>query len=72
MFLALFCFFFFLQNNLTELQDLIDKWRSACQQAVLDLHHLVAEPRPSLSQLVKELGIDSKLVRFDETEEYFN
>ncbi|XP_076439692.1 uncharacterized protein LOC143279519 [Babylonia areolata] len=59
------------KHDLLELQGLIDKWRSACQQAVLDLHRLTSDPRPSLTQLVCQLGIDQKLVCYNEEEECF-
>ncbi|KAL8580815.1 hypothetical protein ACOMHN_017319 [Nucella lapillus] len=53
------------------LQGLIGKWRSTCQQAVLDLHHLTSDPRPSLTQLVRQLGVDQRLVRYDAEDECF-
>ena len=64
--------FHFLQNNLHHLQGLIDKWRSVCQQAILDLHQLTPDPRPSLTQLVQQLGIDTKLVCYNDEEECFD
>ena len=64
--------FHFLQNDLHHLQGLIDKWRSVCQQAILDLHQLTPDPRPSLTQLVQQLGIDTKLVCYNDEEECFD
>ncbi|KAK7110885.1 serine-rich adhesin for platelets-like [Littorina saxatilis] len=60
------------KNDLHHLQGLIDKWRSVCQEAVLDLHQLTPDPRPSLTQLVQQLGIDRELVCYDDVEECFD
>ncbi|KAK7485869.1 hypothetical protein BaRGS_00022864 [Batillaria attramentaria] len=60
------------KNDLQQLQGLIDKWRSASQEAVLDLQQLITEPRPSLTSLVKQLGIDAGLLGYNEEEESFD
>ena len=61
-----------LQNNLSELQLLIDKWRTVSQQALQDLHTEMPEPKPSLTQLINHLGIEHDLIDFDSEEEAFN
>lgn len=52
------------QNNLSELQTLIDKWREVSQQAVQDLHEAMSHPKPSMTELINHLGIEHELIRF--------
>lgn len=59
------------KNNITELQSLIDKWRTVTQQALQDLHNEMPEPRPSLTDLINHFGIDHKLVQFNSEDETF-
>lgn len=61
-----------IKNDLHHLETLINKWRSVCQQAILDLHQLTAEPRPSLTLLVQQLGVDAQILRFNSDDECFD
>lgn len=60
------------KNDLEKLGTLISKWRSVCQQAILDLHQMTAEPRPSLTVLIQQLGIDAQILGFNSDEECFD
>ena len=62
----------FFQNNLSELEKLIEKWRAVSQQGLQDLCESLPEPKPSLSELLQHLGVEFDLVKFDPTEETFN
>ncbi|GFN90698.1 swi5-dependent recombination DNA repair protein 1 homolog [Plakobranchus ocellatus] len=59
------------KNNLTNLQQLIDRWRSVSQSALTDLLDLQPEPRPSMENLISHLQIDPNLVLYDEEEQDF-
>ena len=61
-----------LQNNLTQLESLIEKWRDVAQQGFQDLHEALPEPKPSLTELLQHLGVDFNLVKFDQVEETFS
>ncbi|XP_038046196.1 swi5-dependent recombination DNA repair protein 1 homolog [Patiria miniata] len=53
------------KNDLSELQDLIDKWRTACQTALEELHHMTSEPRPPMGKLISDWKVNPELVQFD-------
>ncbi|XP_071336504.1 swi5-dependent recombination DNA repair protein 1 homolog [Trachinotus anak] len=61
------------KNDLTQLQTLIDKWRSCAQAALCELQSdvLVEERRASLSELIDLFGLDDGILHFDRTEEDF-
>ncbi|KAK2896718.1 hypothetical protein QQF64_005742 [Cirrhinus molitorella] len=61
------------KNDLTQLQRLVDKWRSCAQSVLCELQsELPTEGKQlSLSQLIDNLGLDDKLLHFDRTEEDF-
>ncbi|XP_065152841.1 swi5-dependent recombination DNA repair protein 1 homolog [Paramisgurnus dabryanus] len=61
------------KNDLTQLQTLIEKWRSCAQSVLYELQNeLTTEGQKlSLSQLIDNLGLDDKILHFDRTEEDF-
>nr|XP_055026579.1 swi5-dependent recombination DNA repair protein 1 homolog [Misgurnus anguillicaudatus] len=61
------------KNDLTQLQTLIEKWRSCAQSVLYELQNeLTTEgQKMSLSQLIDNLGLDDKILHFDRTEEDF-
>ncbi|XP_073337401.1 swi5-dependent recombination DNA repair protein 1 homolog isoform X2 [Pagrus major] len=61
------------KNDLTQLQTLIDKWRSCAQSALYELQSEVpADGRKgSLSELIDLFGLDDGILHFDRTEEDF-
>ena len=63
-----------------ELDDLIDKWRTACQEALTDLQKSINGGRGGASvgsthlgmhQLLAHFHIDEELIRFDRDSEEF-
>ncbi|GFS16022.1 SWI5-dependent recombination repair 1 [Elysia marginata] len=60
------------KNDLTELQKLIDRWRSVSQAALSDLLDLHPEPRPQLGDLISHLQIDPGLVQFNAEDQDFH
>lgn len=65
------CLFF--QNDLTQLQTLIDKWRSCAQSALYELQSDVSLDggKASLCDLIDLFGLDDGILHFDRTEEDF-
>lgn len=61
------------KNDLTQLQALIDKWRSCAQAALYELQSEVPIDgrQASLSELVDLFGLDDRILHFDRTEEDF-
>ncbi|TRY55403.1 hypothetical protein DNTS_034419 [Danionella cerebrum] len=61
------------KNDLTQLQRLIDKWRSCAQSALHELKKELASEgkQASLSQLIDSFGIEDRLLQFDRKEEDF-
>ncbi|XP_048060816.1 swi5-dependent recombination DNA repair protein 1 homolog [Megalobrama amblycephala] len=61
------------KNDLTQLQRLIDKWRSCAQSVLCELQsELPTEGKQaSLSELIDNFGLDDKILHFDRTEEDF-
>ncbi|KAF4105771.1 swi5-dependent recombination DNA repair protein 1 homolog [Onychostoma macrolepis] len=61
------------KNDLTQLQRLVDKWRSCAQSVLCELQsELTSEGKQvSLSQFIDSLGLDDKILHFDRTEEDF-
>ncbi|XP_033633499.1 swi5-dependent recombination DNA repair protein 1 homolog [Asterias rubens] len=53
------------KNNLSDLEVLIEKWRSACQTALMELHQRLPEPRPTMGTLITDWKIDPDLLNFD-------
>uniref|UniRef100_A0A3Q3MU30 Swi5-dependent recombination DNA repair protein 1 homolog n=1 Tax=Mastacembelus armatus TaxID=205130 RepID=A0A3Q3MU30_9TELE len=61
------------KNDLTQLQTLIDKWRSCAQAALYELQSEVPIDgrKASLSELIDLFGLDDSILHFDRTEEDF-
>ncbi|XP_036979460.1 swi5-dependent recombination DNA repair protein 1 homolog [Acanthopagrus latus] len=61
------------KNDLTQLQTLIDKWRSCAQSALYELQSEVPIDgrKASLSELIDLFGLDDGILHFDRTEEDF-
>ncbi|XP_018552358.1 swi5-dependent recombination DNA repair protein 1 homolog [Lates calcarifer] len=61
------------KNDLTQLQTLIDKWRSCAQAALweLQLDVPIDGRKASLSELIDLFGLDDRILHFDRTEEDF-
>lgn len=61
------------KNDLTQLQTLIDKWRSSAQAALYELQSdvLVEGGKANLSELIDLFGLDDGILHFDRTEEDF-
>ncbi|KAK2824394.1 hypothetical protein Q5P01_021569 [Channa striata] len=61
------------KNDLTQLQTLIDKWRSCAQSALYELQSDVPidGQKASLSELIDLFGLDDTILHFDRTEEDF-
>lgn len=61
------------KNDLTQLQRLVDKWRSCAQSVLCELQsELPSEGNQvSLSRLIDSFGLDDKILHFDRTEEEF-
>uniref|UniRef100_A0A8C9ZR42 Swi5-dependent recombination DNA repair protein 1 homolog n=1 Tax=Sander lucioperca TaxID=283035 RepID=A0A8C9ZR42_SANLU len=61
------------KNDLTQLQTLIDKWRSCAQAALYELQSDVPIDgrKASLSALIDLFGLDDGILHFDRTEEDF-
>ncbi|KAM7408594.1 hypothetical protein PAMA_002352 [Pampus argenteus] len=61
------------KNDLTQLQTLIDKWRSCSQAALYELQSDVSVDgrKASLSELIDLFGLDDSILHFDRTEEDF-
>ncbi|CAL1536481.1 unnamed protein product [Lymnaea stagnalis] len=59
------------KNNLTELQVLIDTWRDVSQRALTDLLERHPEPKPTMSQLIAQMQIDTGLIAYNTEEEGF-
>lgn len=61
------------KNDLTQLQTLIDKWRSCAQAALYELQSDVPVHggKASLSELIDLFGLEDGILHFDRTEEDF-
>ncbi|XP_044229284.1 swi5-dependent recombination DNA repair protein 1 homolog [Thunnus albacares] len=61
------------KNDLTQLQTLIDKWRSCAQAALYELQSDVPVDgrKASLSELIDLFGLDDSILHFDRTEDDF-
>ena len=66
-------FLFLFQNDLSQLQLLIEKWRSCSQQLLYDLQSAMSEENKklSLTQLIDHYGLDDKLLHYNRNEEEF-
>lgn len=61
------------KNDLTQLQTLVDKWRSCAQEALYELQSDVPIDgrKTSLSGLIDLFGLEDGILHFDRTEEDF-
>lgn len=61
------------QNNLSELQTLIAKWRSSTQLMLYELQSAFSADgkKVSLSQLIDSFGLEDQLLHYSRTEEDF-
>lgn len=60
------------KNDLTQLQSLIDKWRTVSQEAaerLLGKIHM--DPQPTMEQLLSNLQVDKELIHYSEDDESF-
>lgn len=66
-------FLFLFQNDLSQLQSLIKKWRSCSQLLLHELHAAMSEEdkKLSLTQLIDYYGLDDKLLHYNRNEEEF-
>ena len=61
-----------LQNNLDDLEVIIAKWRSICQQAAQDLYEKFShEKSPRMGQFLDGLRVNHELIRYCEDDETF-
>ena len=60
-----------INDEVIELDELIEKWRKGCQYALIDLKNIFTQENIPLSELVKNLNIDPKLLKFNIDEEDF-
>lgn len=65
--------FFLFQNNLSELEMLIKKWRKCSQQLLYELQSVMSEDdeKLSLTELIDYYGVDEKAVHYNRSEEEF-
>jgi len=60
------------KNDLTQLQVLIDKWRTVSQEAAERLlSKIKLDPLPTMSQLLSNLQVDKALIHYSEEDEGF-
>ena len=59
------------QHSLQMLDALVNKWKMVSQQAIIRLHNLTQEPRPTLTQLIDHLNIDYEMIGYCVDEESF-
>ena len=65
-------FLFLFQNDLSQLQLLIEKWRSCSQQLLYELQSAMsANKKLSLIQLIDHYRLDDKLLHYNRNEEEF-
>lgn len=62
-----------LQNNLSELQALIAKWRSSTQLMLYELQSAFSADgnKVTLTQLIDTFGLEDQLLHYSRTEEDF-
>ncbi|OWK07547.1 hypothetical protein Celaphus_00008655 [Cervus elaphus hippelaphus] len=62
-----------INNDLSQLQLLIEKWRSCSQQLLYELQSAMSEENKklSLTQLIDHYGLDDKLLHYNRNEEEF-
>ncbi len=59
------------QNDLSNLEELITKWRQASQEIIVDLQSALPDPKPSIPDLLRTFQIDEKQLCYNEEDECF-
>uniref|UniRef100_A0A023G9X2 Swi5-dependent recombination DNA repair protein 1 homolog n=1 Tax=Amblyomma triste TaxID=251400 RepID=A0A023G9X2_AMBTT len=59
------------KNQEEPIDDLIDQWRSAAQQAILDLQQNMPDPKPGLKDILSQFQIENSAIGYDEDEDCF-
>ncbi|XP_050047060.1 uncharacterized protein [Dermacentor andersoni] len=59
------------KNKEEPINDLIDQWRSAAQQAILDFQQHMAEPRPGLKDILVNFQIEPSVIGYSEDDDCF-
>eukprot|EP00794_Sanderia_malayensis_P009754 gene9754-10751_t len=54
------------KNDLANLEDLIQKWKTASQEVIVDLQNNLPEPRPTISEMLKSFQIDEGLLNYNQ------
>ena len=62
---------FLFQDDLSNLDELIIKWKQASQEILVDLQNALPESKPSIPDLLKTFKIEANLIGYNETEECF-
>lgn len=60
------------KNNLSQLEQLINRWRQVCQTAIQDLHETLTQPRPPMFDLLTHLQIEPSKVGYNAEEDCFD
>ncbi|XP_054709535.1 uncharacterized protein LOC129219237 isoform X2 [Uloborus diversus] len=53
------------------LDQLTQRWRIACQEALRDLHSKMPEPKQDFNIMMRQLQIENELVKYDEENDVF-
>uniref|UniRef100_A0A6M2E1T9 Swi5-dependent recombination DNA repair protein 1 homolog n=1 Tax=Amblyomma tuberculatum TaxID=48802 RepID=A0A6M2E1T9_9ACAR len=59
------------KNQEEPIDDLIEQWRSAAQQAILDFQQTMPEPKPSLMDILSKFQIEHSVIGYSEDEDCF-
>lgn len=59
------------KNQEEPIDDLIDQWRAAAQQAILDLQQHMPEPRPGLKDILSNFHIEPSVIGYCEEDDCF-
>lgn len=59
------------QNNLTELDELVEKWRLVSQEVAQSLINVSPYPHPSMAEFLAYLHIDPSVICYSEEDETF-
>eukprot|EP00795_Rhopilema_esculentum_P005919 gene5919-11261_t len=59
------------KDDLSNLDELILKWRQASQEILIDLQNALPESKPPIQDLLQTFKIEAKLIGYNETEECF-
>ncbi|XP_049267859.1 swi5-dependent recombination DNA repair protein 1 homolog isoform X3 [Rhipicephalus sanguineus] len=59
------------KNQKEPITELIEQWRSAAQQAILDFQQHMAEPRPGLKDILSNFQIEPSVIGYSEDDDCF-